>query len=214
MPASSLRPPDLDSIFFFAPNLEKAEKTAHPKKMPPAGPDRSKRAIAHYRWAERYSDAGEPAKSLVHMERALDYTRGTKTRFGGATFYASQIVEIVFNVMKTHNLTEFRTGNDHLPKIDVHQAAGAYTVSIEYNVRVLRRECAHFSQQPELSLQSIADALDDLSVEAGVPTDLRIKLQMYMGEAYVKLIEEMRAQWASEGPEGADGAGGAKRPRA
>lgn len=177
--------------------------------MPPAGPDRSQRALAHYRWAERYSDTGEPFKSLAHMERALDYTRRPKTRFGGVTFSAPDIEFAVHQVMKNHKLTEFRNGGDHLPIVRIGVNGNDYEVSIEYQGRHIERRSFHYHEQPELSLQSIADALDAMAIELGMTADLRVKLQMFMGEAYGKVIEQMRADW----PKAADGGESAKRPR-
>ena len=41
--------------------------------MPVAGPSAADRAEAHYRWAERYTDAGYTRKAAAHFGRALDF---------------------------------------------------------------------------------------------------------------------------------------------
>ncbi|NDC41522.1 MAG: hypothetical protein EBZ77_08230 [Chitinophagia bacterium] len=43
--------------------------------MPPAGEMPANRAMAHLRWAERYSDLGEARKANSHVVRGLDYVR-------------------------------------------------------------------------------------------------------------------------------------------
>ena len=56
--------------------------------MPAAGPDPSRRASAHLKWASRYSESGNMHKAASHFGRAVDYAR-----FGGpnatAAFMAS-----------------------------------------------------------------------------------------------------------------------------
>jgi hypothetical protein len=44
--------------------------------MPVAGPVAADRAEAHYRWAERYSNAGRTRKAAAHFGRALDFGEG------------------------------------------------------------------------------------------------------------------------------------------
>ena len=183
--------------------------------MPPAGPDRSQRALAHYRWAERYSDAGEPFKSLAHMERALDYTRRPKTRFGGVTFPREKIEDVVIEVMRKHTMAALRNGQGSNRLLVSFKASDIgtrkdFTVSLEGKEDDYgSREWNYYHEQPELSLQSIADALDAMAIELGMTADLRVELQMCMGEAYGKVIEEMRVEW----PKAADGGESAKRPR-
>ena len=111
--------------------------------------------------------------------------------------------------MKRHNLTESRTGNNDLPLVQI-TGGDAPMVFVEYKnptgTRMkFHREWIYYSQ-PELSLQSIAEALDTLATEMDMSADLRVKLQMCMGEAYGRLIARMRAEW----PEGTEGT---KRPR-
>jgi hypothetical protein len=180
--------------------------------MPPAGPDRSQRALAHYRWAERYSHTGEPFRSIAHMERALDYTRRPKTRFGGVTFPRETIEDVVREVMWKHTMAALRNGQGSNRLLVSFKASDIgtrkyFTVSLEGKEDDYgSREWNYYDEQPELSLQSIAEALDDVATELGMTADLRVKLQMCMGEAYGKVIERMRA-------EGGDATESAKRPR-
>ena len=47
--------------------------------MPVAGPRAADRAAAHYRWAERYTRAGETQRGLAHFGRALDFGGGEES---------------------------------------------------------------------------------------------------------------------------------------
>ena len=157
--------------------------------MPLAGADRSQRALAHYRWAGRYTDTGEPLRGLSHIKRALDYTRGPGTQFG-LDLSASQIEELVDTVMRKHNYTDFRQGYYDLPTVAV--IGGRKLVELEYHGKVYNKEWTYFPGLPERSLQSIADALEELAVDMSLPTKQRVSLQMYMGEVYILVIEKMR----------------------
>ena len=159
------------------------------KGMPLAGADRSQRALAHYRWAGRYTDTGEPLRGLSHIKRALDYTRGPGTQFG-LDLSASQIEELVDTVMRKHNYTDFRQGYYDLPTVAV--IGGRKLVELEYHGKVYNTGWTYFPGLPELSLQSIADALEKLAADMSLPTKQRVSLQMYMGEVYILVIEKMR----------------------
>lgn len=164
--------------------------------MPLAGVNRSQRALAHYRWAGRYADAGEPLKSLVHMERAVDYTMGPGTRFG-VGLQASTIEEEVTTVMTAHFLTEFsrRDGKD-LPLVLLHISVSSTghinpKVHLTYKLKTAERNWAHFPDQPWLSLQSIAGALNELAVEMSLTAEHSVLLQMCMGKAYGSIMAQM-----------------------
>jgi hypothetical protein len=64
------------------------------ERMPRAGNEPEKRAVAHMRWAHRYNEANDPVRAAAHLGRAMDYQA-----FGTPAAAVNAAVPIVASVV-------------------------------------------------------------------------------------------------------------------
>ena len=151
--------------------------------MPVAGPRAADRAAAHYKWAERYSRAGNTDKSMAHFGRALDFGGGTMSEeyIRDVRSVASGYVQRAFDVGQrgarvsfSYDPKEPSTAYVHVAiELDRKKAAKEWYVQLGGMLHV------------EDTLRVIGDALDKCAVELGLDADVRVSMQRIIHEAYI-----------------------------
>ena len=152
--------------------------------MPVAGPRAADRAVAHYKWSERYSRAGNTDKSMAHFGRALD--------FGGGTM-SEEYIRDVRSVASGYVQRAFGDAGERGAKVsfsyDPKEPSTAY---VHVAIALDRKEAVKgwYVQlggmlHVENTLRVIGDALDKCAVELGLDADVRVSMQQRIHEAYI-----------------------------
>lgn len=164
--------------------------------MPVAGPRAVDRAKAHYKWAVRYNDAGEPYKAASHLGRAIEQISFGGGETGQDIMRSMQLacgyVERAFAEWK-NKTSPIREHNMEvsflLPSKGPYSTRSEVSLTANGNTKTETWTCHPHGSARILSV--IGSALDNCAVKLSLDADTRVFLQKIVHEAYCFLIDDM-----------------------
>lgn len=155
--------------------------------MPVAGTRAADRAKAHYRWAARYTEAGDTPKGLAHFGRALD--------FGGFDHQIDSGMRLVVLCAERAAEAWSKPAETHGVKIFfAYRTAGGTQaeVAITHRSRTEADTFLWHAGGPAPVMQELGHALDKCAVKLDLNAETRVFLQSIVHEAYIFLFDDMK----------------------